>query len=161
LALLGQAATTFGFPMLVFSSSESQPAPAAAADCGCCPADRTASRCCCNHLTPATAKATTDSVEGKGPCCLRHSKAKSNPESTEVAPNPETSSKVQLRWVGGVLAQRCQGPLDSALSPVHVLAFPAEAPNHWTFDWAFRNCLPIEACIALSIPSKPDLPPPR
>src|SRR4051812_48611401 len=57
LALVGQLVGSFGLP----AARGSAGAPDAA--CGCCPADRTAGRCCCNHGPEPAAD------DGVAPCC--------------------------------------------------------------------------------------------
>jgi len=131
LALVGQLVGAFGLPVARGSAGT----PDAA--CGCCPADRTAGRCCCHH-DPEAADA------GVAPCC-RAKKA----DPTGVS------------WVVPTLKSKCHDPADAVPESVVPASVPPEAPAAWTvWPCDLGRAAAIEA-IPTSRPVPPDVPPPR
>ncbi len=150
LALFGQFAATFGLPMPIIGAA-GQDIRRVDSLCGCTPSDRAAGRCCCcsgrsdNRDTPAA---------DEPPSCCAKPTASSSRGAT-------TTHDVKLRWVGGVLTQRCQGPLDRTIAAVAPLAFPPEPSVRWTFEWSVTGSAPSIFFNPIATPAIPDVPPPR
>ena len=102
LALVGQLAGAFGLPAV----GGSPPAPDAA--CGCCPADRSAGRCCCSHPgIPIPAE--------PAPCCRGK---KTGPPA--------------VVWIIPTLRSKCHDPDDTAPGPVAPIGVPPDPPAGWS-----------------------------
>jgi hypothetical protein len=140
--LLGQAAATFGYPVVssVRSAASSPHRP-----CGC-PIDVPAS-CCCDK-----SKVVVPVEPELSPCCAKHAK---KPRAAE--PRAESNT---VRWVSTFAAQRCHGETPSGL----LAAEPAIV--------VFANSsIPIAAPLAdllynhsdspTPVPVAPPIPPPR
>jgi hypothetical protein len=131
LALLGQLAGAFGLPAV---SGSTEVADAA---CGCCPADRTAGRCCCTH--PAVPV-----PDQPAPCC-RGKKA-----------GPPT-----VVWIIPTLRSKCHDPLDAAPGPVAAVGVPPAAPAAWSPTPFECESVSIPSFDITSRCVPPDDPPPR
>jgi len=153
LAAVGQLVVTVGLPLPVFLSSAEASAPSVVdSDCGCCPMDRTAKRCCCN--TPLTV------APGVKSCCVKHDAPAATDREREET-KAQAKTELKIRWAGGVMRQRCLGQNEHALSAASILAFPAGSPDRWDFDWAFRDCISFHSDSLVVVRQLPDTPPPR
>jgi hypothetical protein len=143
MALVGQLAVTIGLPMPVFAyPAESQTTAPVDSECGCCPMDRTAKRCCCTP-NPVTSELNS--------CCVKNTHDAS----------ADTHARVKIRWTGGIVQKRCLGADENALSASSILVSPGAAPDVWTFDWSLYNLLPFTSESPVLMLSLPATPPPR
>lgn len=154
LALIGQVVATFGLPLPLLNSGQTR-AGAVDSLCGCSQADRDEGRCCCSRMK-SKAEAAQDLLiipeEEPGSCCSKHKK-KSHQEAQ--------SSDIAVRWFGGIIAERCHGPLERSLIEVAPLAFPPGESERWSYDWHCSEALLIPPCVPISLSAIPELPPPR
>jgi hypothetical protein len=131
LALLGQLVGAFGLP----AARGSAGAPDAA--CGCCPADRTAGRCCCHHdAEPAG--------DGVAPCC-----------------RAKKAHPVGLSWFVPTLKSKCHDPADTVPESVVLASIPPEPPIGWTVWPTDPGRLVTFEFTFPSRSAPPDVPPPR
>jgi hypothetical protein len=131
LALVGQFVGAFGLPAARGSSGT----PDAA--CGCCPADRTAGRCCCHH-DPEPAD------DGIPPCC-----------------RAKKGHTAGVEWVVPSLRSKCQGPADTVPESVVPASVPPAAPTAWSADADETGTVPASRLTATVRTTIPDVPPPR
>jgi hypothetical protein len=132
LALLGQFVGAFGLP----AARGSVGAPDAA--CGCCPADRTAGRCCCNHSPESAAD------DGVASCC-----------------RAKKGHATGLAWVVPTLKSKCHDPADTVTESVVPASIPPEPPAGWTVWPTDRGRLLTPEFTFPSRSAPPDDPPPR
>jgi hypothetical protein len=131
LALIGQLAGAFGLPA-VSGSVE-----AADAACGCCPADRTAGRCCCT-------KPAVPVPDEPAPCC-RGKKA----------------SPSAVVWIIPTLRSKCHDPHDTAPGPVAEVGVLPAAPAAWSPTRVECESVSIPSFDITFRRVPPDDPPPR
>jgi hypothetical protein len=160
LALLGQAASTFGMPLPAIRHKDtSRPFPCMSHSCGCMNIDEFWHSCCCYTNAEKLAWAEANGVyapdfvreaamrETKKPSCP-HCSARKNEKSASI------------KWAFGFAARRCggHGPIGTAqLSP----AIPARMAEAMNFDLVFVGMLGFVDRQAKPLPTDPRDPPPR
>jgi hypothetical protein len=131
LALVGQLVGAFGLPALTGSAG----APDAA--CGCCPADRSAGRCCCSHKTvPAPVE--------PAPCC-----------------RGKKSEHAHVVWVIPTWRSHCTHPDDTAPSSGVPVSLPPDLPTSWSLTPTATDTVSNPSFHLFSRGIPPDDPPPR
>jgi len=168
LALIGQSVVMFGLPIPAFNAEHrSHGTPDSV--CGCSPSDRAEKRCCCSKpgdadrccsIVPAIypdddeCYAASNAL-GESPksCCAR--------KDTGRPDRSETDSRTPLRWVGGVLSQRCLGVFDKSLAPLTLQGSLPESSFCLVFDRSLCCWLLVAAATPIIVPTIPSVPPPR
>jgi hypothetical protein len=169
LALLGQAAGTFGMPLPSGSRRKdaSRPFPCMSHSCGCMNIDEFWHSCCCYTNAQKLAWAEANGVYApdfvreaaqREEAIARKAKKKSCFCDRCAKEKKEDSSPV--KWVFGFAARRCggHGPFDMAqYSP----SVPARIPGAMNFDLALLGMLHSVDRQAQPLPTAPLDPPPR
>jgi len=114
--------------MPVFDRAEG---PLISSECGCCPVDRAASQCCCYTQVQVTRGNDIAHLGKRKACCEKESTSEDQPQPQQTAAHGPI---VKFKFFGGILQQRCKGPLGSLGINSSLLAVCPEAPASMLLD---------------------------